>query len=155
MQSRRKLLAAGGALILAAIVAGAAFAATGHVASFRAVEQPSARRLASARGSLISVAAAYLGTSTASLRRELKAGQTLAQVANATSGRSETGLDRVLLANTESRLGQVAGAMTRTKVRFVHVWLRRTVAGYVRGTCPLQFHTLFHRLGGTCAGMHM
>lgn len=66
--------------------------------------RPGWRRLFADPTRLGFVAAGYLGTSAAQLQSDLKSGETLAQVANATSGRSEAGLIEALVAARRARL---------------------------------------------------
>ncbi|MCW3020532.1 MAG: hypothetical protein JWN10_2840 [Solirubrobacterales bacterium] len=54
-------------------------------------------RRAGRQGRTLAAAARYLGVSTAQLRDDLRSGETLAQVADATSGKSEAGLTEALV----------------------------------------------------------
>ena len=65
-------------------------------------------------GDQLSVAATYLGTTTDDLRTKMQAGQTLAQIAAATSGKSRDGLIQALVAHetTEIDAAQTAGKIT-------------------------------------------
>ena len=54
----------------------------------------------------LTVAAGYLGISAAQLRRELRSGKSLAQVADSTPGRSAAGLVAALLSTGKARLQQ-------------------------------------------------
>ncbi len=67
------------------------------------------RALFSARRRLGAAVAAYLGKSAAQLKRELRAGTTLAQIADATAGKSERGLIAALVA-AERRAPAAAAA---------------------------------------------
>lgn len=60
------------------------------------------------------VAAAYLGTTEADLETKLRAGQTLAQIANATSGRDRAGLIAALVNDAKAKIAaaQTAGKIT-------------------------------------------
>jgi hypothetical protein len=93
-------------LALAAAVA--ALACGGAVAAVTAVGQgrPSSSRAHAGAGRArdLAMAASYLGLSAAQLRRDLQSGQTLAQVADATAGKSAAGLIQALLANKRARL---------------------------------------------------
>jgi hypothetical protein len=64
----------------------------------------------------VHAARAYLGLSAAQIRSDLLAGQTLAQIANATPGRSEAGLIEAIVAAKRQRLeaALVAGRLTST-----------------------------------------
>ena len=59
-------------------------------------------------------AAAYLGTTTADLETKTSAGQTLAQIANATAGKSRDGLLNALVADATAKIdaAQKAGTIT-------------------------------------------
>ncbi len=65
-------------------------------------------------GDQLSVAATYLGTTTADLRTKMQAGQTLAQIAAATSGKSRDGLVAALTADAKAKIAvaQTAGTIT-------------------------------------------
>jgi hypothetical protein len=76
----------------------------GHARGPGAARRPGWRRLFAAPTRLGFVAASYLGTSAAHLQSDLKSGETLARVANATSGRSEAGLIEALVAARRARL---------------------------------------------------
>jgi hypothetical protein len=62
----------------------------------------------------LGVAATYLGTTEADLRTKMQAGQTLAQIAAATSGKSRDGLIQALVADANTRIAaaQTAGTLT-------------------------------------------
>jgi hypothetical protein len=62
----------------------------------------------------LSVAATYLGTTEADLKTKMQAGQTLAQIAAATSGKSRDGLIQALVADANTRIdaAQTAGKLT-------------------------------------------
>ena len=59
-------------------------------------------------------AAAYLGTSEADLETKIRAGQTLAQIANATPGKNRDGLVNALIADATAKIdaAQTAGKLT-------------------------------------------
>ena len=113
-------------LALAAVLAGgtaAALGATGSSHSGKQLRQGRHRGLHAHRaGGLPGVAAArhghlrlrplvrsYLGLTREQLRAELRAGKTLAQIADATPGRSATGLREAIVAALRTRLdGKVA-----------------------------------------------
>jgi len=69
------------------------------------------------RGRGLSAAASYLGVSPAQLRADLRSGKTLAQVANATGGRSQAGLVEALVAARKATLSSrvAAGAITQAQ----------------------------------------
>jgi hypothetical protein len=66
----------------------------------------------SRRHGALATAASYLGLSTPQLRDELRAGKSLAQIADATSGRSEAGLIAVLEAARKQKLAAAAAGVT-------------------------------------------
>jgi hypothetical protein len=66
------------------------------------------------RGGLLAAAASYLGSSPAQLRSELSAGKSLAQIADATGGKSSQGLIQALEAADRQKLASVA---TRLQAR--------------------------------------
>ena len=65
-------------------------------------------------GDQLSAAATYLGTTTADLRTKMQAGQTLAQIAAATSGKSRDGLVAALTTDAKAKIAaaQTAGTIT-------------------------------------------
>ena len=65
-------------------------------------------------GDPIAAAATYLGTTADDLRAKLTAGQTLAAVANATSGKSRDGLIQALVASATAKIDQAQAAGTIT-----------------------------------------
>ncbi len=69
------------------------------------------------RGRALSVAAQYLGFSTAELRQDLQSGMSLARVASSTSGRSAAGLIEALVAAKKAQLETLvsAGRLTQLK----------------------------------------
>jgi hypothetical protein len=73
----------------------------------------------------IHVAATYLGISDDALIAQLRAGKTLAQIANATSGKSAAGLVDALVADATARFGANAPSD-----------LRRRITDLVNGTLP-------------------
>jgi hypothetical protein len=87
---------------LAAVIAGVILAVTPHGSRHHA--HPT--RSAGPRGprSEAQLAAGYLGLSRSQLRRKLRAGRTLAQIAQSTPGRTSSGLIAVLLAGRSAQL---------------------------------------------------
>ncbi|HKC91446.1 MAG TPA: hypothetical protein VKE23_08990 [Candidatus Limnocylindria bacterium] len=65
-------------------------------------------------GDTEAAAAAYLGTTEADLETKVRAGQTLAQIANATAGKSRDGLVNALIADATAKIdaAQKAGTIT-------------------------------------------
>jgi hypothetical protein len=63
------------------------------------------------------VAAAYLGISTAQLTGELRSGKTLAQIADATAGKSKTGLLDAVVAAKRSKIAAATAAGRLTQAR--------------------------------------
>ena len=59
---------------------------------------------------VLSVAASYLGLTNRQLLSELKSGKTLAQIANATPGKSATGLVDAIVANAKTKLDKFVSA---------------------------------------------
>jgi hypothetical protein len=115
MQVRRntKQKVVGAAAVAALLAAGsiAAVTATGH----SAVPKKSHAHRRAHHGGMrqLAVAASYLGVSPAQLSSELSAHKTLAQIADATSGRSAAGLSAALVAARKSRLDSVAAKLPR------------------------------------------
>lgn len=105
------------------VVVGAAVAALlagGSIAAVSATGQSSPRRNAGAhhgshRGGarVLATAAGYLGISPAQLSSELSSGKTLAQVADATAGKSAAGLTEALVAARKARLASAAAKLSQ------------------------------------------
>jgi hypothetical protein len=92
-------------LLVALVVAGALALAGGGTALALAGGNGSPAQTGATRsGDTLQVAADYLGISAASLRDQLAAGKTLAEIANATSGKSADGLIQALLAAAKQRI---------------------------------------------------
>jgi hypothetical protein len=89
-------------------------------------------------------AAAYLGLSQADLQTALQSGKTLAQVANATSGKSSSGLIAALVAAEQSELtaAVTAGRLTQAEADQLSASLKERFTNFVNGTMP------FHGGGG-------
>jgi hypothetical protein len=68
------------------------------------------RRLRRGHSRALAAAASYLGVSAAQLRSELRSGKTLAQIADATGGKSEAGLIAALVATRKATLASRVGA---------------------------------------------
>jgi hypothetical protein len=100
------------------------------------------------RGAL-ATAAAYLGSSPAQLRSELRSGKSLAQIANATSGRSQAGLIAALEAAFKEKLAaDAANLPSRITAEVDRVGLptprpgRASGRGLARGRHPARGHAL-------------
>jgi hypothetical protein len=102
------------------VFAGAAIAvllAGGALAAVSATGQSSARKstaaATSSRSRTLAAAAGYLGITRAQLSGELSDGKTLAQIAAATSGKSQQGLIEALEAAKKARLSAAAATLQR------------------------------------------
>jgi hypothetical protein len=155
MSLKRKPVAATAAalLVIAGSATGAAIAASGHGRSLPPA--PNQLRLTStSRTGFLRASATYLGTDLATLRHELKSG-TLAQIANATPGRSEKRLAALLVPAAFAKLSMMSDkALPRMQQRGLHAILQRRITGFLNDTCPLGLAGLGLHLAG-CAGMHM
>jgi hypothetical protein len=82
----------------------------------------------------------YLGITPRELRGQLRAGRTLAQIANATAGKSEAGLVAAIVAARQARIGAAvaAGRLTRSQADARTAALSRRVARMVNR--PLRGH---------------
>lgn len=109
--SRRKLAASAA---LAALLVGGALAAVTALGEGTA-RKPAIVRVGGRRVPIrdLAAAAGYLGVSEAQLRSDLQSGQSLAQVANATTGKSAAGLIDALVAEKKRRLAAMADSLTR------------------------------------------
>jgi hypothetical protein len=82
------------------------------------------------------VAASYLGVSAAQLHSDLKSGKTLAQVADATSGRSEAALIEALVTARRTRLeaAVASGKLARARANAIGSKLRGRMTRLVNAT---------------------
>jgi hypothetical protein len=97
---------------VAALVAGGAIAAVSATGQGSPRKAAGAHRLAHRDGMrLLATAASYLGVSQPQLEGELRADKTLAQIANATSGRSEAGLIKALIAARKAKLSKTVASV--------------------------------------------
>jgi len=89
-------------------------------------------------GDSFAAAATYLGTSTADLRTKMQAGQTLAQIAAATAGKSRDGLVAALTADAKAKIAaaQAAGTITADQATQLGNGLADRIARLVDSTRP-------------------
>jgi hypothetical protein len=148
---KRKLVAGGAALLVAGGATGASLAAGGHD---RTAPAPHRLRLAStSRAGVVRAAAQYLGTGVSTLRHEERAGRTLAQIANATPGRSAKQLAALLVAAASAKLQLISDrAVPRAQQQALRRLLRPRITGFLNDTCPLGLTALGRHLAG-CPGM--
>jgi hypothetical protein len=149
---KRKLVAGGAAVLVAGGAAGAGLAASGHGRSV----PPAPRHLrlgGTTRGAFLRATAVYLGTDAARLRHEGKAGRTLAQIANATPGRSAKELAVLLVAAASMKLQLISDrALGPAQQQALHTLLRRRITGFLNDTCALGLGGLARHFAG-CPGM--
>jgi len=84
------------------------------------------------------VAATYLGTTTDDLRTKMQAGQTLAQIAAATSGKSRDGLVAALTTDAKAKIAaaQTAGTITADQATDLTNGLADKITRFVDSTRP-------------------
>lgn len=153
MSLKRKLLASTAALLVAGGGAGAGLAAIGHGSSARANLHAPPLRLTHA--GFVRAAAFYLGIDVATLRQDMKGGRTIAEVADATSGRSAAKLTAYLVRAATVRLTLLAHRpLSPAERRSMQGWLTHRVTGFITDTCPLSVAGMAKHLGG-CHGMKM
>jgi hypothetical protein len=89
-------------------------------------------------GDDFAAAASYLGITTAQLQTDLQSGKTLAQVADATGGKSSAGLIAALVAaeKTEIAAAVTAGKLTQAQADQITAGLQTRVTDMVNGTRP-------------------
>ena len=87
----------------------------------------------------LGAAATYLGTTTADLQTKIRAGQTLAQIANATAGKSRDGLFNALVADATAKIdaAQKAGTITAEVATQMKANLSTRLAQLVDTTGPI------------------
>jgi ribosomal protein L10 len=125
MNRTRIGLAACTSVAALALGAGTALAAHGHHGKAHAVRAAKAaaglartKKAAAVHGhGDLKAAAGYLGLTVAQLRADLKAGQTLAQVADATPGKSADDLVQVLVAAAKTKLDALVAAGKLTQAQ--------------------------------------
>jgi hypothetical protein len=128
-------------LVLVGIVAlalgGTALAAKGHSQSKR-VASAARSDAHHGPGDDLDAAAAYLGSTTDALLTQLQAGKTLAQVADATSGKSKAGLIAALVTHEKAELVDAvkAGRLTQSQADTVGATLTRRFTDFVNGVRP-------------------
>jgi hypothetical protein len=100
--------------------------------------KPHGGRGPSVLGDQFAVAATYLGTTTDELRAKMQAGQTLAQIAAATAGKSRDGLVAALTADAQSKIAaaQAAGTITAERATQLSNELADKIARLVDSTRP-------------------
>ena len=141
--------------VVALVAAGGAFAAGKHHGSKAAatgglsigsyVSSGAGRaahdlRLGRGPSDELAAAATYLGLSQTELQTALQSGKTLAQVANATSGKSSSGLIDALVAaeQTELTAAVTAGRLTQAQADQITTGLKDRFTSLVNGTMPLR-----------------
>jgi len=89
-------------------------------------------------GQPLAAAATYLGISEADLRTKLQSGQTLAQIAAATAGKSRDGLIAALVADENAKIDQAQkdGKITADQVTQLKTNVTTRVTALVDGTFP-------------------
>jgi hypothetical protein len=89
-------------------------------------------------GDQFSVAATYLGTTVDDLRTKMQAGQTLAQIAAATSGKSRDGLVAALTTDAQAKIAaaQTAGTITAEQATQLTNGLADKITRFVDSTRP-------------------
>ena len=90
-------------------------------------------------GDSLAAAATYLGTTTSELQTKIRAGQTLAQIANATAGKSRDGLFNALVADATAKIdaAQKAGTITADQATQLKSNLSTRLAQLVDTTGPI------------------
>ncbi len=90
-------------------------------------------------GDSLAAAARYLGTTEADLGTKIRAGETLAQIANATAGKSRDGLVSALVADATAKIdgAQTAGTITAEQATQLKANLSTRLAQLVDTTGPI------------------
>ena len=88
------------------------------------------------RGGGLSAASTYLGLSQSDLFQQLQSGKTLAQIANATSGKSAAGLIDAMVAAEQSEIAAAvrSGMLTQAMADRISADLKARVTAMVNGT---------------------
>jgi urease accessory protein UreF len=124
-------LGAGTAALALVAGGGAAYAAGGHAHTFRPA-------LVRGAGGPFGAAATYLGSTPQQIFTQLRSGKTLAQIANATSGKSASGLVDALVAARTQRIDAAvkAGKLTQAQGSQLESNLKQRITDLVNGTFP-------------------
>ncbi len=134
---RIRRLAAGAVLVGALVPAGAGAATAcngGHTNGVRAASH-TVRHDLRAHG-VLAVASSYLGVPAATIKADLKNGQSLADVANATAGKSSTGLVAAYTAALKAKLdkwvanGKLTSAKEAEILTAAQPWLTKLVSAH-------------------------
>lgn len=90
-------------------------------------------------GDHLAAAATYLGVTEADLRTRIQGGQTLAQIAAATSGKSKDGLVQALVADATAKIdaAQTAGKITADQATAAKAKLATQITQFVDSTRPI------------------
>jgi hypothetical protein len=101
--------------------------------------KPAGRGGPSVIGDQLATAATYLGTTTDDLRAKMQAGQTLAQIAAATAGKSRDGLVAALTADAKAKIAaaQQAGTITADQATQLNNELADRITRLVDSTRPV------------------
>jgi len=99
-------------------------------------------------GDYLSTVTTYLGITTQTLMSDLMSGKSLAQIADATAGKSSAGLVQALVAETQSKLSAAvtAGKPTQAQADALSNNLTQRITALVNGTPPA------HAYGGAPGG---
>lgn len=152
MSFKRKLAAGAAVLLLAGGGAGAGLAASGRSGPVR--ETRHAPPFHVTHAGFVRSSAWFLGLGAATLRHEVKDGRTIADVADATAGKSAQQLTAYLVHGATVKLaGATARALSASQLQMLHSLLRRRITGFLHDTCPLSLVGIAKHLGG-CKGMH-
>ena len=137
MQAKRTV-ALGAAAGLALAAAGGGIAATVHGNAQHAARSAHVGARPGGPGDDLDAAAAYLGITSAQLLSDLQSGQTPAQVANATSGKSSAGLIAALVTHETAELDAAvaAGKITAAQEQTLVANLQQRFTDFVNATKP-------------------
>jgi hypothetical protein len=135
-----KIVVAAGALV--ATLALGVGQASAHGGRHAKVAQGVVHKAHQDRGIGLQAAATYLGVSVDVLQADLKAGQSLAQVADATAGKSSAGLIAALTADAQAKLDAAvaAGKLTAAQEQALSARLTAAVTKLVNATRPSAKH---------------
>ena len=148
LKLKRRVATAGAVTVLALGGAGSAFACHNHGTSGVAGASFTLRHSVEmshggwhgsmGQTSLWSTVEAYLGISADQLKADLQSGQTLAQIANSTSGKSSTGLIAALVAPFQTALDVkvTAGTLTSSQETDLVNYLNAKFTVLVNGDWP-------------------
>jgi hypothetical protein len=143
---KRRLAAATVAVVVALVGAGTAIACDGKRGEHQVLGAKYALGHGLHRHGLLALPSAYLGVSRDAIKTQLAAGKTLAQIANATPGKSAAGLVDYVVAAAKTKLDArvAAGKLTQAKEDELLAKLRTKLTALVDSVLTKHDRSAWH-----------